>query len=127
MICCNFQMKKGEVYRKGKATLLFILGVVLVRFILDKRSEKLLENSSNTLNIFAYYQGSSFVRSSGWTSGFKYELNGREYYLGTRGKINFLEKGDTVLIEYSIKDPSVAKVVDLYYMEKYKHLRDLVE
>lgn len=116
-------MKMNKQVKQFSLLFLFILGVIFVRFILDKRSEKLLEDSSNTLT-FAYYQGSSFVRSSSWASGFKYELNGREYYLRTRGKINFLEKGDTVLIEYSIKDPSVAKVVDLYYVEKYKHLRD---
>ena len=35
-----------------------------------------------------------------------------------------LSKGDTVLIEYAIEDPSVARVKDKYYMQKYKQLRD---
>jgi hypothetical protein len=32
--------------------------------------------------------------------------------------------GDSVLIEYAIQDPSVARVKDFYYMKKYHYLRD---
>ena len=33
---------------------------------------------------------------------------------------DFLKKGDTVLIKYSIEDPSVAEVIDFCYMKKHK-------
>ena len=32
----------------------------------------------------------------------------------------FLEIGDTVLIKYSLEDPSVAKVIDFKFMKKFK-------
>jgi hypothetical protein len=31
--------------------------------------------------------------------------------------------GDSVLIEYAIQDPSIARVVDRYFMKKYRYLR----
>lgn len=34
-----------------------------------------------------------------------------------------MKKGNTVLIMYSLKQPEIAKVIDKYYMNKYKHLK----
>lgn len=33
----------------------------------------------------------------------------------------FLKKGDTVLIKYSIEDNLVVKIIDPFYMQKYKN------
>lgn len=60
--------------------------------------------------------------------------NGRFYFFVNKERFeikefrNFKEltKGDTVLIEYSVEDPSVARVVDKYYMKRYRHLKKQV-
>jgi len=35
-------------------------------------------------------------------------------------KFDFLDKGDTILIKYSVEDPTVIEVVDPCYMQKHK-------
>lgn len=114
-------MKINKQIKWGGLLALFIVGVVITRYVKNIRQDNLLEDSKQTTAIF--YE-SNFVYRTGYISHFKYKVNGKKYELNQPMKITSLEKGDTVLIEYSIKDPSVAKVVDLYYMEKYKHLRD---
>lgn len=117
-------MKINKQVKQVGLLALFIVGVVIARYVKNTRQENLLEDSQQTIAIF---YSSSYVRSTGYMSHFEYVAKGKKYNLRQPMKITSLEKGDTVLIEYSIKDPSVAKVVDLYYMEKYKHLRDSVD
>jgi glucose uptake protein GlcU len=117
-------MKINKQVKQFGLLVLLIIGVVIARYVKNTRQENLLENSKQTIAIF---HESNFVYRTGYISHFKYEVKGKKYHLDQPMKITTLEKGDTVLIEYSIKDPSVAKVVDLYYMEKYKHLRDSVD
>lgn len=53
----------------------------------------------------------------------RFYINGKEYEAGKLGKYDFLQKEDTVLIKYSVEDPSVAEIVNVFYMQKYKHLK----
>lgn len=57
--------------------------------------------------------------------------NGEFYFFVNRKKIKMkeysyfshLKTGNTVLIEYAIEDPSVARVKDKYYMKKFNNTK----
>ena len=51
---------------------------------------------------------------------FRYTVNGENYSIIIESKKKHLQKNDTVLIKYSIDDPSIAEVIDYCYMGKYK-------
>lgn len=98
-------------------TILVILGLI-VNYYLDKRNERLM--SKNTDTTIGVYDGFIVVRNTGPKSYFYYFIKDKKMLTSEPGKFNFLQKGDTVLIKYSIEDPSVAEVIDYCYMQKHK-------
>jgi hypothetical protein len=54
---------------------------------------------------------------------FIYYVNGKKYGSNESGDYTFMKIGDTILIEYAVKDNSVARVVDKFYMKKYRRLK----
>lgn len=54
---------------------------------------------------------------------FYYFVNGTKYQNNDNGNFNFMKVGDTILIEYAVVNNSVSRVIDKYYMQKYKHLQ----
>ena len=97
--------------------LVVILGL-LTNFLLDKRYVKLM--SKNTKQCIAKDDSYSNGRISGPISNFYNEQNNRKILLEELGKYDFLIKGDTVLIKYSLEDPRIAEVIDFCYMKKHK-------
>jgi hypothetical protein len=76
--------------------------------------------SKNTKQTIAIYDSYTTVRITGPISYFYFEHNHRKILLEELGKYDFLKKGDTVLIKYSLEDPSIAEVIDFCYMKKHK-------
>jgi hypothetical protein len=99
---------------------LFFL-VLLYGMLREDRRMKLFQNTEVTYGFlieedhgsakFRYGKFYFFVKNK------RFDVEERDYFTE-------LSKGDTVLIEYAIKDPSVARVNDKYYMQKYKYLRN---
>lgn len=76
--------------------------------------------SKNTKKSIAFFDGYTVFRNVGPQSFFNFYVQRTKYKIEKHGRFNFLQKGDTVLIEYSIEDPSVGKVIDFCYMKKHK-------
>mgnify|MGYP000940153412 CR=1 FL=1 len=104
--------------------LLFVIGVLLVlSAIRDYYNKKILAGDTETLiAIITDITSGTGVRQAP-DAKFYYFVKNKKYENHTNGNFNFMEVGDTVLIEYAIEDHSVARVVDKYYMKKYKYLK----
>lgn len=76
--------------------------------------------SENTKNSTAIFDGCIVMKNRGSVSFFVFENVNEKIVLDINGSYTFLQKGDTVLIKYSIKDPNVAEVIDFCYMKKHK-------
>ena len=101
------------------------LGVLLFFALLfglinEDRKQKLMQHSKITFGFLIEEDHSSLNFQHGT---FKFQVNGKIQVFDYSGDFSYLSKGDTVLIEYAIEDPTVAKVKDRYYMQKYRHLR----
>jgi|SRR6218665_203527 len=103
-------------------TLFVLMGLFLIfDYIKEDKDERLLKNSSvTTARLIKKKSGAVKSPKSGI---FVYEVNGKEYEFYQAGNYLFMQLGDTVLIEYAKKDPSVARVKDKFYMRKYKYLK----
>src|SRR5690554_1145320 len=62
------------------------------------------------INVDSYYNESYYY----------YYIKNNKFEIWECGLKPFLEIGDTVLIKYSLEDPSVAKVIDFKFMKKFK-------
>lgn len=103
----------------------FMIGVLLIiiqRGCIDINEEKLLKNSKTSLGEITKIIHAAPKTSKGMN--FKYIVNGKQYEGYSWGDHELFEVGDTILIEYAVEDHSVARVVDKYYMQKYKYLRN---
>lgn len=89
-----------------------------VNYIIDKRYERLM--SKNTKQALAIYDDLIIMRNRGPVSFFIFKEKTDNILIDINGEYNFLQKGDTVLIKYSIEDPTVAEVIDFCYMKKHK-------
>jgi hypothetical protein len=49
-----------------------------------------------------------------------YKVKNQSYSIIENDIYDFIEKGDTVLVKYSDDDPSISKVLNFCYMQKYK-------
>jgi hypothetical protein len=110
--------------KKIKFSIIFLLFAVLLAlysFFSDLRKEKLLENSKNTFGIIKVIDKGS-VRGTPFCK-FEYKVEKEFFNSKEYGEFSNLSLNDTVLIKYSVDDPSVARVVDKYYMKKYRHLK----
>jgi hypothetical protein len=115
--------------KERKINILVILGIfsiaLAVKLYNDKKSNELLQGE--TLITFGIFTSYTNVYKSGRVGFFDYKVNRKDYDLRVAKNLDFMEKGDTILIRYSLTHPSISEVEDLYYMEKYKHLRDSEE
>jgi hypothetical protein len=99
------------------AVLLFF--VLLYSMLKEDREMKLLQHSKVTYG----YLIEEYHESAKFRHGFFYFYAGNERIeIKEFRYFSHLSKGDTVLIEYAIEDPTLARVKDKYYMQKYRHL-----
>lgn len=97
--------------------------VLLYRFFESRHEDELLKKSDETTAILTLIRDGKSVRDSA-SGKYKYIVKGKSYVYEENRNFNDLQIGDTILIEYAIEDPSVAKVVDKYYMKKYQRLKN---
>lgn len=115
--------------KERKINILIIFLILSVAFAIklysDKKSNELLDGETSV----AFATLSSYTNSygGGRVGFFDYKVNRKNYDLRVSKNLDFMEIGDTILVRYSVTHPSVAEVEDLYYMEKYKHLKDSIE
>lgn len=81
------------------------------------RKEK-LKRTKNALAVMVEYSTGTVRHSMSGT--FQYEINDNTYKFIQSEDFSMLSIGDTVEIEYAVKDNSVARVINKHYMDKYK-------
>jgi DUF1680 family protein len=99
--------------------LIFI--ALLYNVVNEDRKQKLLNHSRIVIGILEREDHSSIKFING---DFNYWVKNKKFSICQKGDFSFMKKGDTVLIEYALRDPSVARVKDRYYMKKYHYLRN---
>ena len=105
--------------------------VVIIAFLIyivnlkskEAYEKEMLNNSKNGLAIITQIINGKAVKSSK-SAEFIYLVGNKKFEFKELGDFTFMRLKDTVLIEYALKDNSVARVVDKYYMKKYKYLKD---
>jgi hypothetical protein len=86
----------------------------------DNRRENLFMNSNVTKGILIEEIHESVRTTHG---EFNFYVKKNKIKLKEYSYFSHLKKGDTVLIEYSIADPKVARVKDKYYMKKFSYIK----
>jgi|GEM_PF-4063738 len=103
---------------KQKIILLAI--VILVSFIigmyLQYSKDRIL--SEDTKVVPGVFKSRFTSGKTGTRSDFIYKVDKTFYTITESGGYNSLQEGDTVLIKYSVKHPSVGEVIDDNYMRK---------
>lgn len=95
----------------------FVIGFLKKDFE-EKREEKLLNGKTKTIKVVINNAGMALY---GYSIGFKFKVSNVLKEISISGtRHNFLEVGDTILIKYSVEDPTVVEVVDPCYMQKHK-------
>jgi hypothetical protein len=117
-------MKKNKITFNQILILLGIagmMGFIIYNYTKEKKANVLLNDSVQVPAILIEKnEGNTHAPPSG---EFKYKVGRRDYSFTESGKYGDIQVGDTVLIKYAVKDPSVASVVDKYYMNKYQDLK----
>jgi hypothetical protein len=90
----------------------------IVAGIRSCRISQKLEHSKKGFAIFTKHVSETAKMPSG--GYFEYTVNGETYSIKERGYYEHLEVLDSVEIIYSIEDPSVARVINSHYMDKYR-------
>ena|SRR6218665_1550565 len=103
-------------------TVAILLIVITYRGINEYRKDKALKNSKSTIGILSEIHTPKGVRDLNYGI-IQYRVNGIQYETKSFKNYSILKLGDTVQIEYAIRDNSIARVVDKYYMKKYKYLK----
>lgn len=93
---------------------------LLYGMLREDRRMKLFQKSEVTIGfLIEEHHGSANFRYG----KFYFFVKNKRFDIKVWNYFNELSKNDTVLIEYAIEDPTVARVKDKYYMQKYKQLR----
>ncbi|WP_343748973.1 hypothetical protein [Fluviicola sp.] len=107
-------------------TMLFLLGFVVImslyHFWEEYHRNEMLKIGNETFGVIVSIDPPPVHGSP--SAKIAYTIKHKKYVFDEDGSFSFMELGDTVLIRYALKDYSVAKVVDKYYMKKYKYLRE---
>ncbi len=98
--------------------LAFVVFILIFSFLRDNYREKMLESTQKEKAIIVRVIQKTSKDDRG--GKFKYSINGKDYDFRQSGDFSMLSIGDTVEIEYSIEDNSVARVINKHYMDKYK-------
>jgi hypothetical protein len=111
-------IKLIKKYFSGILSIIVLIAIV-VNIYIDKKRNKLLEKSIDIKGVLfeKYTEGKNKMGT------FEFKLKNSKIKFDYIGDFSFLQIGDTVLIQYAIEDPSVARVKDRYYMRKYKYLK----
>ena len=114
----SYWMKKYNSQQIFKvAVILFFIGFGIY-FIVNKIYEtEMLKGAKKELPALLMEIRESSSKSSK-KALVQYKVNGNKYEFYSDGDYLNMSVGDTVLIEYSVKDPSIAEVVNLHYMKK---------
>lgn len=105
---------------RNKIILLLLLLICAIYFDYVKNN-RLKRLSNYTYKTIAIFDSFIIIHNSGPVSYFYFKSKkDKKLLLEVYKKCDFLQKGDTVLIEYSIENPSVGKVIDFCYMKKHK-------
>ncbi len=112
----KLMLKKNWVY----FLILFTIGGICYGIYYDNRRNNLFKKSSIVKGIL-FEETHESVRTA--HGQFYFFINHKKVKLKEYSFFSHLKKGDTVLIEYAIEDPTVARVKDKYFMRKYKHLK----
>lgn len=108
-------------YRKLLITSIgFILFFLLIVIIDNSKKTNRLQKLKVTKQNWGIYKGE--VIGVGIT-GFNFEHyneKGQQFTLIDKTYFWYLKEGDTVLLKYSIEDPSIGEVIDPCYMQKHK-------
>lgn len=96
---------------------IIIFFAILFNFLNVNRRTKKLQKSKFTVGILIkeYHESLRFLNGE-----FFFFVKGKKYQITDFKDFSHLKRGDTVLIEYAIEDPSVARVKDSYYMHKFQ-------
>jgi len=94
---------------------LIILVLVIANYFFEKRKDSLMLKSKKTLGIVTHISKTS----KGPIISYRYIVKGQKYISDYHGG-SFIKVSDTIKIKYSVKDPSLSKVISFCYMQKYK-------
>jgi len=99
-----------------------LLGFIIFSYLIGNYNKKSKEEqlSSNTRIVKGIFVKSITHVNTGIFSLFLSKYGNQEIYFEIYEFRDFLKKGDTVLIKYSMENPTIAKVIDFCYMQKYK-------
>lgn len=111
----KLMLRKNWVY----FLILFTIGSIVYGIYNDNRRKQLFKNSLIVKGILLEEIHESVRTAHG---KFYFFVNHKKVKLKEYSYFSHLKKGDTVLIEYAVEDPTVARVIDKYYMKKYKNL-----
>lgn len=101
---------------------LAFLAYLIYQFAKENFENHALKNSKPTVGVLIEIHTPQVVRGS-YYGVIKYEVNGKEYEMKSLDEdYSMLKVGDSVQIEYSVEDYSIARLVDKYYMKKNRHL-----
>lgn len=100
-----------------------VIGFFIFQFFREKKHEKLLETSEKCFGLIKEIHYNSAIHGSAY-SVVSYKIGSKEFSFKQLGDFRKLSIGDTVMIEYSKTDYSVAQVIDKFYMKKYQHLKN---
>ena len=118
LIANAFTMNRKSMIYLSIVILLFVAGMLKEHFS-QKRKDKLFAGATTLIEVVL--NKVTMQTSGGFTIWFEYSVNDKKHeQQWARGAYTFLEKGDTILIKYSVEDPTVIEVVDPCYMQKHK-------
>ena len=113
-------MKKLSERKKniiGFSLIFSLLGYVLIR---NSYHDYLLDNGKTKSTTAILVRIKETAVKSPASGFFKYKVKNKNYIFNENRDFSSMKIGDTLLIKYSLKNPSVARVIDKCYMQKYK-------
>lgn len=120
------KMGNSKQWKKLILVLLFstIAVSLIVSYFQDSRKDRLLKNNNRTFAILIHSHDGTAVRAISYGVFIFRDKDNKKIKFEVSGDYTKLEIGDTVLIEYAVEDHSIARVIDKYYMQKYRHLKE---
>lgn len=102
--------------------ILLYLPIPITQWIFELNETEKLKHTITCVSVLRNVHFNDAVGGSAYGI-FEYKVKGKFFRTEEIGDFSFLQIGDSVLIKYAVNDPSVARVLDKYYMQKYKHLK----
>ena len=115
MILKNLTKRQKNII--GLCLIFSVIGYVFIR---DNYHDYLLDNGKTKSTTAILVRIKETAVKSPASGFFKYKVKNKNYIFNENRDFSSMKIGDTLLIKYSLKNPSVARVVDKCYMQKYK-------